>query len=72
MALVKVPITLVNESNTTKDAKRIIVDVQQTLHPENPDMIFRKRMYDRVAARLILQRFLDYMNDGTELQTITI
>ena len=66
------PVVLINESYTTRDAKRIIVDIQQVMHPDNPDIIFRKRMYDRVAAKLILQQFLDYMNEKRNLITIDI
>eukprot|EP01022_Parablepharisma_sp_SALTPOND_P006217 TRINITY_DN125273_c0_g1_i1.p1 TRINITY_DN125273_c0_g1~~TRINITY_DN125273_c0_g1_i1.p1 ORF type:complete len:209 (-),score=14.58 TRINITY_DN125273_c0_g1_i1:60-686(-) len=67
-----IPVTLVNENSTTKSAKRIIVDVQQLSHPENPDMIFRKRMYDKVAAKIILQQYLDYINHDKELLAIDV
>ena len=67
-----IPVTLVNEYNTTQDAKRVIVDIQQTEYPDNPDMIFRKRMYDRVAAQVILQQFVDYINNNKELLAIDI
>ena len=58
------PIVLVNEYNTRKEAKRIILDVHQLVDPKNPDKSIIKGMYDKVAAKLILQKFLDYMNNA--------
>jgi RNase H-fold protein (predicted Holliday junction resolvase) len=63
----KIPVTLVNENSSTVKAKEYLIDQQQKLNLD-PNSIFEKQAWDKIAAEVILDRFLVYFNKENESQ----
>ena len=63
---IKTPITLIDEGYSTIDAKFELL-LRSASEVPIETATSRKRLFDKFAARIILQRFLDFLHSSDEV-----
>ena len=58
--IIKLPLTFVDESFSTVETRQFLEYYQTTVSNYDRNFSHRKKLQDKVAASIILQRFIDY------------